>query len=101
MVALAGIDEGEAFRAFNLGTETGHSVREVLQAVERVSGRARPSRRGSPPAGRPARGWWPPPRGSAQELGFAPRLASLDAIVETALRWRVDHPQGYAASAPA
>jgi UDP-glucose 4-epimerase len=32
-----------------------------------------------------------------QELGFEPRLARLETIVETALRWRVDHPKGYPA----
>jgi UDP-glucose 4-epimerase len=28
-------------------------------------------------------------------LGFAPRLAELETIVESAYRWRRQHPRGY------
>jgi UDP-glucose 4-epimerase len=71
-------------------------VREVLQTVERVSGRPLPSRVGPRRPGDPPRLVASAAR-IRQELGFEPRLASLDAIVETALRWRVDHPKGYSA----
>ncbi len=96
VLALGGLAGGDAFRAFNLGTETGRSVREVLRSVERVSGRAVPSRVGPRRPG-------DPPRLVASaakvrgELGFEPRLAELDTIVETALRWRVEHSRGYTA----
>jgi len=96
VLALGALDGGEAFRAFNLGTETGHSVREVLRAVERISGRTLPRRAGPRRAGDPPRLVASAAR-IRQELGFEPRLASLDAIVETTLRWRAEHPQGYAA----
>jgi UDP-glucose 4-epimerase len=96
VMALEKIDGGDAFRAFNLGTETGHSVREVLQCVEKVSGRDLPRRTGPRRPGDPPRLVASAAR-IRQELGFEPKLAKLETIVETALRWRVDHPKGYPA----
>jgi UDP-glucose-4-epimerase GalE len=96
VLALDGIERGDAYRPFNLGTETGHSVREVLQCIERVSGRPLPSTMGPRRPGDPPRLVASAAR-IRQELGFAPRLAKLETIVETALRWRVDHPKGYPA----
>jgi UDP-glucose-4-epimerase GalE len=92
--ALAALDGGDAFRFYNLGSETGHSVREVLAAVEQVAGVKVPAVVGPRRAG-------DPPRlvASAEkirrELGFRPRHAGLHDIVETALRWRQEHPKGY------
>jgi UDP-glucose 4-epimerase len=80
---------------FNLGSGHGHSVREVIAAVERVSGRAVPLVEGGRRAGDP-----PALVASAAALqrdtGWAPRFTDLDEIVATAYRWRLDHPEGYA-----
>ncbi len=72
--------------ALNLGTGRGTSVREVIDAVERVSGRkvpweAAPRRAGDPPrlVARPGL--------AAQVLGWTPRYTSIDAIVATAWGW--------------
>ena len=72
--------------ALNLGTGRGHSVREVVAMVERVTGRkvgARdaPRRAGDPPALVAA------PRRARQLLGWEPRWSSLEAIVQSACRW--------------
>jgi UDP-glucose-4-epimerase GalE len=94
VLALRALEDGDAFRAYNLGTETGHSVREVLAAVEQVAGVKVPAVVGPRRAG-------DPPRlvASAEkirrELGFLPRHAGLHGMVETALRWRREHPKGY------
>jgi UDP-arabinose 4-epimerase len=72
--------------ALNLGTGKGHSVREVIAAVERVGGRPVPVREMARRAG-------DPPvliadAGKARRvLGWQPRLSSLETIVETAWRW--------------
>jgi UDP-glucose 4-epimerase len=93
VLALGAMDQGAAFKAYNLGTETGHSVREVIAAVERVAGRPVPARIGPRRPG-------DPPRlvaGAAlakREFGFQ-CTHSLESIVETALRWRLAHPEGY------
>jgi UDP-glucose 4-epimerase len=91
--ALQRLEQGSV--AYNLGTGSGHSVLEVVRAVERVSGRRVPHRivgrrAGDPPVliASSAR--------IAAETGWRPRFGSLDAIVETALSWRVAHPDGYA-----
>jgi UDP-glucose 4-epimerase len=80
---------------FNLGSGHGHSVREVIAAVERVSGRTVPLQEGARRAGDP-----PALVASAAALqrdtGWAPRFTDLDEIVATAYRWRLDHPEGYA-----
>lgn len=70
----------------NCGYGHGYSVREVLQSVERVSGkplniREEPRREGDPPilVARADR--------IRSTLGWKPRLDDLDAIVRTSLRW--------------
>jgi UDP-glucose-4-epimerase GalE len=94
VLALTALEGGDAFRFYNLGTETGHSVREVLAAVEHVAGVKVPAVVGPRRAG-------DPPRlvASAEkirrELGFRPRHADLHGMVGTALRWRREHPKGY------
>ncbi len=80
--------------AYNLGTGHGHSVLEVIRAVERVSGRPVPVRRvgrrpGDPPV------LVASSRRIAAELGWRPRLPDLETVVATALRWREAHPHGY------
>jgi UDP-glucose 4-epimerase len=82
------------FRAYNLGTGRGHSVREVIDSVARVSGREVPAEVG------PRRPGDPPVLVAAAdrartELGFTPRWAELDGIVETAVRWARERPAGY------
>jgi len=96
VVALQALADGDPFRAFNLGTATGHSVREVLRSVERVGGRKIPTTGGARRPGDPPRLVASADR-IRRELGFQPKTVELDAIVESAWRWRVDHPRGYAA----
>ncbi|MGE0454173.1 MAG: UDP-glucose 4-epimerase GalE [Vicinamibacteria bacterium] len=91
--ALAALGSGPRFRAFNLGTERGSSVREVVEAVARVSGRGVPVSIGPRRAGDPPRLVASSARAQA-ELGFRPRY-SLEDSVESAFRWRLAHPQGY------
>jgi UDP-arabinose 4-epimerase len=98
VLGLGALSGGAAFQAYNLGSESGHSVRDVLRSVERVVGRSVPSRVGGRRAGDPPRLVSSAAR-IRQALGFRPAHVELDGIVETALRWRVDHPQGYGAAA--
>jgi len=94
LLALAALDQGDAFRAFNLGTEVGHSVRQVVGSVERVVGKPVPARVGPRRPGDPPR-LLAATQAATQELGFAAQHRELDFIVETALRWRRDHGEGY------
>ena len=76
----------EESMALNLGTGVGHSVREIVAAVERAGGRPvkilNSARRSGDPAVLVADG------ARAQHiLGWQPRYSELSAIVESAWRW--------------
>jgi UDP-glucose 4-epimerase len=90
--ALARLDEQSV--TYNLGNGAGHSVLEVIAAVERVSGRRVPVRLADRRAGDPAALVAASGRLRA-ETGWVPKYAELDRIVETALAWREAHPRGY------
>ncbi|HET8646481.1 MAG TPA: GDP-mannose 4,6-dehydratase, partial [Vicinamibacteria bacterium] len=97
VMALEALGRGEPFQAFNLGSERGHSVREVVQAVERACGRRVPVRVGPRRPGDPPR--LVAAAGRARDvLGFSPALG-LDDIVHSTLRWREKHPDGYGRAA--
>jgi UDP-glucose-4-epimerase GalE len=86
LLALASLDRGNGELQCNLGTGQGHSVRQVISAVETVSGRKVKTRevgrrKGDPPA------LVADVRKAAAELDFKPRYPALETIVEHALRW--------------
>jgi UDP-glucose-4-epimerase GalE len=89
--ALRLLAEGASLGGLNVGTGTGHSVREVVAAVERAAGRPVPVREAPRRAGDPPALVADPAR-AMQVLGWQPRLASLDAIVTTAVRWHTSRP---------
>lgn len=79
---------------YNVATGRGSSVREVIRAVESVSGRAVPVREGPRRAGDPAE---LTADGSKirRELGWTPKYQELRSIVETAWNWHRTHPKGF------
>jgi len=93
--AVRHLMEGGDSLVLNLGSERGASVREVIQRAEEVTGRHVPS------ADAPRRAGDPPVLiASSQEarrvLGWTPKFAGLDVILETAWTWRQRFPEGYA-----
>jgi len=86
VLALQVLDQGGASDAYNLGTGNGVSVREVLAAVERVTGKPVPHSVGARRPGDPAE-LVSEARRAASELGWRPRLSDLDTIVSTAWAW--------------
>jgi UDP-glucose-4-epimerase GalE len=94
LLALDALASDSATAAYNLGNGRGFSVREVIAAAERVTGREIPVREG------PRRAGDPPAlvAGSARaqaELGWRPRYGELETIIRTAWEWHSRHPQGY------
>jgi UDP-glucose-4-epimerase GalE len=83
-----------ASRSYNLGNGRPYSVRDVLQAIERVTGRAVPHSVQPRRPGDPAVLYASSER-IRRELGWSPRYADLAVIVETAWEWRRRHPHGY------
>ena len=94
--ALEVIDAEDRSLTVNVGTGTGISVLEVLEAARRITGRpipaiASPRREGDPSA------IWADTRRATEELGWR-ATRSLDDIIESAWRWHSSHPDGYAGS---
>ena len=86
LLALGCLQKGEKALALNLGTGKGHSVRELVATVEKVTGRQVPRvevgrRAGDPPA------LVADASRAARSLRWQPKYAQLDTIVEHAFRW--------------
>jgi len=92
LLALAQLDT-DADVTWNLGCGTGHSVLQVIRAVERISGRRVPYRTAARRPGDPAVLVAASDR--ARSAGWRPRYEALDDIVRTAFVWREAHPDGY------
>jgi UDP-glucose-4-epimerase GalE len=84
--ALEHLSGNGASGAYNLGTGRGHSVQEVIAAVERVSGRKVPVRHCPRRAGDPPELVADSSRALAV-LGWKPSMSDIDTIVETAWSW--------------
>jgi len=94
LLALAALERNGASGVFNLGNGTPFSVREVVQSVERVTGRTVPHSIAPRRPGDPAVLYAANARIQAA-LGWAPQFADLDTIIGTAWRWFQAHPQKY------
>jgi UDP-arabinose 4-epimerase len=81
------LEGGESLR-LNLGTGTGHTVREVIAAAERVTGRRIPQREAPRRAGDPPALVADPSRAKAA-LGWTARMSDLDTILRTAWHWHL------------
>ncbi|MDB6093363.1 MAG: UDP-glucose 4-epimerase [Verrucomicrobia bacterium] len=80
---------------YNLGTGRPTSNREVIRAVEKITGRKitlveSPRRAGDPPA------LYADSSKAQRELGWKIKFPDIDSIVATAWKWHASHPQGYA-----
>jgi len=92
--ALEAIVETGRSAAYNLGTGHPQSVREVIAAVERATGRRVPWTLAPRRAGDPAVLYAAAAKARA-ELHWTPRFADINAIVGTAWAWHRAHPHGY------
>ena len=72
--------------AYNIGTGTGYTVREICRTIETVTGRKVPVRMGPRRAGDPAV-LCASPQKIIKQLGWAPSLSSLENIVSSACQW--------------
>jgi len=79
---------------YNLGTGGGSSVREVVTAARKVTGRKidiveKPRRAGDPPR------LIASSEKIKRELGWQPQFQSLEAVIESAWNWHQKFPHGY------
>jgi len=89
--ALDRLLAGEASASVNLGTGRGHSIRDVISAVEAVSGRTIPVVEGRRRSGDPPALIANPQLGQSL-LGWKPLKSDLHTIVQTAWQWHQSRP---------
>jgi UDP-arabinose 4-epimerase len=86
VLALQHLQNGRPSMALNLGAGAGHSILDIIRAVERITGNAVKSiscaRREGDPASIVA-----DPSQAGRILGWRPEWSSLDSIVGTATAW--------------
>lgn len=91
LVALDRIEPGKG-EVYNIGSESGFSIRQVIQAVEKVTGKKlhveESARRPGDPASLVASSR------KIQSIGWK-RQYDLETIVAHAWKWHTTHPQGY------
>jgi UDP-arabinose 4-epimerase len=87
IAALDRLREGASNLFVNLGTGRGHSVREVIAAVEKVSGKKVPVRESGRRAGDPP-ALVADARLAADVLRWKARIPNIETIVEHAWRWK-------------
>lgn len=90
--ALEKLDGGSI--VCNLGSGSGYSVLEVIEAARQVTGRPVPVRFGPRRPGDPAVLVASRAR-AGQVLGWRPKYDDLEAIIGSAWEWRCRHPAGY------
>jgi UDP-glucose-4-epimerase GalE len=86
VLALEQLTKGATALKLNLGTGRGHSVREVISSVEKISGRRVPAREVGRRPGDPPE-LVADPKKARDVLGWRPKYPELSTIVEHAYRW--------------
>jgi len=81
-------------RFYNLGIGRGYSVREIVEATKRVTGRDFAVKEGDRRPGDPPTLYAAPEKIGA-ELGWKARFTDIEEIIATAWRWFEAHPRGY------
>ncbi|HEY2446427.1 MAG TPA: UDP-glucose 4-epimerase GalE [Rhizomicrobium sp.] len=86
VAALRYLDAGGATTAFNLGTGQGHSVREIVDAAARVTGRVPACRSATRRPGDPPT-LVADAMAAGRVLGFVPQWTEIERIVASAWSW--------------
>lgn len=94
ILALEYLKKGNESNFFNLGSNNGYSVKEMLAAAREVTGKEIPAviapRRAGDPSTLVASS-----EKAKSILGWQPKYNDVKKIIETAWNWHVSHPNGY------
>lgn len=93
LLALEGLKNNHRL-VYNVGSGTGASVREVVEAAREVTGRAIPAQMEARRAGDPAILVASSAKLS-KELGWKPRCPGVREMIRSAWEWHVRYPEGY------
>lgn len=92
--ALKALYNGHESAAFNLGNGVGFSVKEIIEAAERVTGKILKKEIVERRAGDPAT-LIASCEKAKKELGVAMEYTDIEKIIETAYKWHKNHLDGY------
>ena len=95
VLALAYLRKGGASDIFNLGNGQGFSVKEMIAAAEKATGRTIKVEIGARRAGDPAQ-LIASSEKARTVLGWKPQFTDVEQVIGTAWRWHESHPNGYA-----
>jgi UDP-glucose 4-epimerase len=94
LLALEELMKDSAGEKYNLGNGNGHSVKQVIDVAQKVTGKKIPSKIAERRPGDPAILIGSSEK-AIKELGWKPQFADLKSILETAWRWHKNNPNGY------
>lgn len=94
VLALEYLNKGGESDVFNLGNGSGYSVKEIIDAVKRVSGKDFDVKITKRRPGDPAR-LVASSEKAENILKWQPKFKNLDDIIKTAWNWHKNHPRGY------
>lgn len=92
--ALEYLKAGNESNFFNLGSNNGYSVKEMLEAAREVTGKEIPAKIAPRRAGDPSK-LVASSQKAKEILGWEPAYTDIKAIIKTAWDWHVSHPHGY------
>ncbi|MDK2836728.1 MAG: UDP-glucose 4-epimerase [Thermosediminibacterales bacterium] len=94
VLALEALTRGQSSAVYNLGSERGLSVWEIIQAARKVTGRNIPVEIGPRRPGDPAV-LVASAKKAKEFLGWKPCFTDIEGIISTAWEWYCRHPEGY------
>lgn len=94
ILALEYLKAGNDSNAFNLGSSTGFSNKEMLEAARKVTGKEIPAKMAPRRAGDPSTLIAASDK-AREVLNWQPQFDNVEDIIRTAWNWKQTHPQGY------
>ena len=94
ILALRYLMNGGQSDVFNLGSSTGYSVLEIIEAARKVTGHPIPVELGNRRAGDPALLVASSDK-AKKVLGWNPQFTDIEGIIASAWKWHSNHPNGY------
>ncbi|MBY7147383.1 UDP-glucose 4-epimerase GalE, partial [Levilactobacillus brevis] len=94
ILALEYLKAGHDSDAFNLGSSTGFSNKEMLEAARKVTGKKIPAKMAPRRAGDPSTLIAASDK-ARKTLNWQPRFDNVEDIIRTAWNWKQTHPAGY------
>jgi len=94
ILALKYLENGGESNVFNLGSNQGFSVLEIIETARKITGHSIPEKMAERRAGDPAK-LIASSEKAKQVLGWSPNRTNIEQIIEDAWNWHRSHPSGY------